>query len=325
MANPSWEKVAQESELPFFPLEEASKEAIAASLKKACLGAHLLVSSPLLPIAPLVAKASGIPWVPSVLSPLQLALATANAPAFSPLLEARQKAIAAWEAFASDKKKGSLAHAWEETPLILAFFSEVFAPREAFWPKQVSTVGFLFPGDEKRLAYPLPEAFLAEGPPPVVVSGSSWAWMEEKDFFSAAEIAIAALGLRGIFLIGKKAFLPSLPNCLGLAYAPHHLLLPRASAIIHHGGIGTLAAALRAGIPQVVVPQGLDQPDNAKCLQSLGAGEIAGADAESIAEKLAMVLDDIKIQNKINEISKVIEKQNAILETMEAIEEFIYF
>ena len=53
-------------------------------------------------------------------------------------------------------------------------------------------------------------------------------------------------------------------------YVPHSALLPRAAAVVHHGGIGTSAQALRAGVPQLVVPFFADQHDNAARLGRLG-------------------------------------------------------
>ena len=53
-------------------------------------------------------------------------------------------------------------------------------------------------------------------------------------------------------------------------YAPHSLLFPRAAAIVHHGGIGTLAQALRSGRPQLIVPYFADQLDNAARTARLG-------------------------------------------------------
>lgn len=55
-------------------------------------------------------------------------------------------------------------------------------------------------------------------------------------------------------------------------YAPFGSLVPRAAALVHHGGVGTLAQALRAGCPQLVMPMAFDQPDNAVRLERLGVG-----------------------------------------------------
>jgi rhamnosyltransferase subunit B len=76
--------------------------------------------------------------------------------------------------------------------------------------------------------------------------------------------------------------------------APFSLLFPRCSAVIHHGGIGTCAEALAAGIPQMVVPFGFDQPDNATRLLHLGVGKFLDVDRMShirIAEVLKELME----------------------------------
>lgn len=81
--------------------------------------------------------------------------------------------------------------------------------------------------------------------------------------------AIRATGHRGI-LVG----LPSVPgdDMLSVSSAPHGRLLPRCAVTVHHGGSGTVAATLLAGIPTVVVPQGLDQPFWARRVAEAGVG-----------------------------------------------------
>ena len=64
-----------------------------------------------------------------------------------------------------------------------------------------------------------------------------------------------------------------MPETIGVFdYAPHNLVMPRASVIVHQGGVGTTAQALRAGRPTLVVPFGVDQPDNARRVVELGVG-----------------------------------------------------
>ena len=81
-----------------------------------------------------------------------------------------------------------------------------------------------------------------------------------------------SLGLRALFLTGDASQLPATlpPAIRHVDYAPFSLLLPRVRAIVHHGGVGTLAQVLRAGVPQLVVPQAYDQFDNASRLVGLG-------------------------------------------------------
>jgi rhamnosyltransferase subunit B len=86
--------------------------------------------------------------------------------------------------------------------------------------------------------------------------------------------------------------LPPLPESIAhAAYLPLDVLLPRVSAFVHHGGIGTAALALRAGVPQVMLPTFSNQYDNARRVAALGCGvTLEGArDAEAIAAAIRHV------------------------------------
>jgi rhamnosyltransferase subunit B len=82
-------------------------------------------------------------------------------------------------------------------------------------------------------------------------------------------------GRRGLLLTQFREQLPArLPaGVLHFDYLPFSTVLPRTAALVHHGGIGTTAQAISAGIPQLVVPFAHDQPDNAVRVQGLGVGD----------------------------------------------------
>jgi UDP:flavonoid glycosyltransferase YjiC (YdhE family) len=97
-------------------------------------------------------------------------------------------------------------------------------------------------------------------------------------FFRAAAAACERAGVRGLLLTKFRELLPArLPSTVRhCAFAPFRQLLPLCGAVVHHGGIGTTAAALQAGCPQVVLPLAWDQPDNAARVARLGAGLALG-------------------------------------------------
>jgi rhamnosyltransferase subunit B len=69
-------------------------------------------------------------------------------------------------------------------------------------------------------------------------------------------------------------------------------------AFVHHGGIGTLSQGLAAGVPQLIMPMGHDQPDNARRLVRLGAGDVLPPKRftpERVAEKLRHLIRDAEI------------------------------
>lgn len=161
---------------------------------------------------------------------------------------------------------------WRFSPqLILGLFPDWFGSAPD-WPPQLSTVGFVRydQGETKELPAAVRD-FLDAGPPPVVVTFGS-AMRLGRPYFEAAVEACGLLGVRGL-LLGRSGdqIPPVLPPGVAHAdYAPFSLVLPRAAAVIHHGGIGTTAQALTAGVPQLVMPLAFDQPDNARRLERLG-------------------------------------------------------
>jgi UDP:flavonoid glycosyltransferase YjiC (YdhE family) len=120
--------------------------------------------------------------------------------------------------------------------------------------------------------------FLAAGSPPIAFTPGS-AMRHGDDFFDAALGMCQRLNSRGIFLSRHKDHVPSNlpPEVLHVDFVPFSKLLPSCSAIVHHGGIGTCAQGLSAGIPQLVISMSHDQPDNGRRLERLGVGAVIPA------------------------------------------------
>lgn len=114
-------------------------------------------------------------------------------------------------------------------------------------------------------------SFLADGPPPLVVSLGSFVPFAAQPFYRrAAEIALE-LKMRAVLLTQVDPGIAD-PSIMVADYAPHSLLFPHAAAIVHHGGVGTTGQALRSGKPQMIVPFTGDQFDHAKRIERLGVG-----------------------------------------------------
>jgi UDP:flavonoid glycosyltransferase YjiC (YdhE family) len=119
------------------------------------------------------------------------------------------------------------------------------------------------------------DAFLAEGDPPLLFSQGS-AVRDVRDFFAVSAQVAQQLGRRAVFLTPHAEQIPpSLPPGVRyFGFVPFRLP-KRAAAHIHHGGVGTIAYTLAAGIPQLTVPiTPLDQPDNCWRLARLGVSDI---------------------------------------------------
>ena len=163
---------------------------------------------------------------------------------------------------------------WQHSPeLVVGLFPDWFAPPQADWPPNVRLTGFVTHDRSHDQASPDPalDAFLDAGPPPILFTAGT-AMRHARDFFANSVAAARRLGRRALLLTQYPEQLPDpLPEgCATFRYVPFSQVLPRAALLVHHGGIGTAAQALAAGIPQLVMPHGHDQPDNAQRLVGLG-------------------------------------------------------
>lgn len=165
---------------------------------------------------------------------------------------------------------------WIHSPqLVIGLFPKWFAPPQPDWPQNVSLTGFpLWDERDIRSTSEELEGFLGSGDPPLVFTAGS-AMLQAKQFFEVSADVCNATGRRGLLLTQFREQLPAhLPaEVRHFEYIPFSTVLPRSAALIHHGGIGTTAQAISAGIPQLIVPNAHDQPDNAVRVRRLGIGD----------------------------------------------------
>ncbi|MGA4800408.1 glycosyltransferase [Streptomyces lavendulocolor] len=141
---------------------------------------------------------------------------------------------------------------------------------------------------------PLPaglEAFLAAGEPPVYVGFGSMALRGAGDIAAVAVEAVRAQGCRVVIARGWADLSPvdDKDDCFVVGEVNHQALFGRVAAVVHHGGAGTTTAAARAGAPQVVVPQMVDQPYWAGRVAALGIGAAHDGPAPTV-ESLSAAL-----------------------------------
>lgn len=164
----------------------------------------------------------------------------------------------------------------QSTQCVIGLFPDWFAAPQPDWPVPTHLVGFPL-WDNGDGQYPLThevQEFLSAGDPPIVFTpGSAGATMQR--FFRESVDAVAQLGLRAMLVTNHPQQLPAqLPRGMrAFGYLPFSALLPRVALLVHHGGVGTLAQAIRAGVPQLVVPNAFDQFDNAWRVRRLGLGD----------------------------------------------------
>ncbi len=155
--------------------------------------------------------------------------------------------------------------------LNLALFSKQLGRQQDDWPRNVVQTGFVLYDPAGATPPAGLEEFLSRGPPPITFTLGSAAVMDPGRFFEESAEAVRRLGTRGLLLMGKNAPPSRLPPELFAAeYAPYSSVFPRSSCVVHQGGVGTTAQAMRAGIPQLVMPYAYDQPDNAARMVRLG-------------------------------------------------------
>ena len=189
---------------------------------------------------------------------------------------------------------------WLSPDRILAMYTEWFAPESARASDQLRFVGF--PLDDGWTNHRGNDEQEFDDAPIVFTAGT--AHQHSKDFFRQAVDACSKLNRPGLLLSTHRDNFPaSLPSFIKtLSFAPLGQLLPKASAIVHHGGIGTTSQAFVSGIPQIVRPNAFDQFDNATRVQRLGCGLWLRKDRE-LAEAIGRVLNDSGIKNRCEEVA----------------------
>ncbi|MFI7500441.1 glycosyltransferase [Streptomyces sp. NPDC049687] len=152
---------------------------------------------------------------------------------------------------------------------VLCAFSPTVVPRPSDWGPNVHVTGF-WHHDQPMWKPPRRLLdFLAGGPPPVYVGFGSMRTADPRATDTLVRTALRRANLRGV-LPGDPA--TSEEGLLVVDDTPHDWLFPRMAAVVHHGGAGTTASALRAGRPSLVCPFFGDQPYWAARVRALGTG-----------------------------------------------------
>jgi rhamnosyltransferase subunit B len=199
---------------------------------------------------------------------------------------------------------------------VLAVFCPPLGSPQPDWPAHVHVTGFARYAQKAELDAPL-RAFLDDGPAPLVFTLGSTAVHMGAGFLRESLAAAVRLNQRAVLFTGSPPMRAKLPAHLppgihAVDYAPHAALFPRASVIVHHGGIGTSSEALYAGKPMLVVPHGFDQPDNAARLKRLGVAEVLAAGryrADQAAPLLQNLLDNASRAQRAQALAAILRDQ----------------
>ncbi len=219
-----------------------------------------------------------------------------------------------------------ILNAWWNSPdRVIGLFPDWFAAPQADWPPQTRLTGFpRYDESETFAADPDLDAFLDAGPAPVAFTPGS-AMHHGAAFFRHSVDACRRLGRRGLLLTRHAGHLPTpLPATVRhVPFAPFSRVFPRCAAVVHHGGIGTTAQALAAGVPQVVTPFAHDQFDNAERVRRLGVGRTVKAKrytARSATRALAAVLSDPAVAAACRAVATRLVDDDSVERTCDLIE-----
>lgn len=173
-------------------------------------------------------------------------------------------------------------------------FSQHVLPRPADWPQSSQVTGYWFFDQRQWHPSDALREFLATGAKPVYIGFGSMVSSNAKAFTQTVLDAVKKSGLRAVLATGWGGLDgddgPQDEQIFFLRHAPHDQLFPLMSAAVHHGGAGTTAAAVRAGIPSVIVPFFGDQPFWASCLNRHGVAPPAVERKSLTADALASAL-----------------------------------
>ena len=213
---------------------------------------------------------------------------------------------------------------------IIGSYSPIISPKPDDWGKNIYLTGYWFL-DPPANWQPPPTLmnFNNAGAPPVYIGFGSMANRSPQKTTQLVVDALARTGQRGILAAGwgglDQTLLPD--TIFALDSVPHTWLFPRMAAIIHHGGAGTTAAGLRAGLPSMLVPHMGDQHFWAKRVEELGVGPQSiprrKLTAERLANAITIATKDQDMQARAAALGERIRAEDGVGRAIEIIEDFL--
>lgn len=207
---------------------------------------------------------------------------------------------------------------------IIGLFPEWFSSKQSNWPANIQLTGFPIPKGSPADKLPINiKSFLDSGDAPIVFTPGT-GMRQSANFFQESLKACSDLEMRGILLTPYEDQIPDrLPQAIKHSqYLPLTGLLPYSSCIVYHGGIGTCAEALKAGIPHLVMPMAFDQFDNANRLKRLGVGDDVDKNdynRKTVNKKVTKLLNSINVKNSCASIKEKVKNSNGVSTACDAI------
>jgi UDP:flavonoid glycosyltransferase YjiC (YdhE family) len=214
--------------------------------------------------------------------------------------------------------------------LVVHGYSRHVVPHPPDWPANLYTTGYWFLDDARDWQPPADLLhFLEAGEPPVCIGFGSMTGRDPQAMTRLVVDAAVQSGRRAVLLSGwagiGDANLP--PSIFCLDAAPHDWLFPRMAAVVHHGGAGTTAAGLRAGVPSVIVPHLGDQPFWGQRVEALGVGPRAiprpKLTSTALSEAIVVATSDVAMRRRTADLSARIAAEDGIGTAVGLIEQFL--
>jgi sterol 3beta-glucosyltransferase len=226
----------------------------------------------------------------------------------------------------SDKKNPFSLHGTPESPTFISCSNFVF-PRPKDWSSGIYCEGYWFLDELGSWSPPEDlRKFIAKGDPPVYIGFGSLG--NRADVQQAARISMQAIelaGMRAILSFGKISddLVKNLPDKIFfLENAPHSWLFPKMSVVVHHGGAGTTAEGLRAGIPSIIIPHSNDQFAWGRRVFELQAGPLPIPRKKLTTEGLAYTLrasQSMEIRKSAESLGRNIRSENGVQKIAEIV------
>jgi UDP:flavonoid glycosyltransferase YjiC (YdhE family) len=224
-------------------------------------------------------------------------------------------------------RRVNYARQWQRHSPVIYAFSPSVVPKPRDWGDHVEVTGYWFLDRESGWQPPPGLArFLAAGPPPVYVGFGSMSTRSPQETTELVLRALSQTGQRALLSSGwgglSELDLPE--NVFQVEAVPHDWLFPQMAAVVHHGGAGTTAAGLRAGVPSLIVPFFMDQHFWGRRVAELGAGPPPiprkQLSVERLAEGITVAVTDEKMRRRAAELGGIIRAEDGVARAVEAID-----
>lgn len=320
-------------------------------LRRAVEEADVLISGEIVYAAKSVVEKTGVKWITTSLSPISMF--SAHDPSVFPnaqwlenfrflgsgfhkfLFSAIRGSLKDWylpykkfrRELGLDPKHDPIFEDKFSDLLHLAMFSKVLAKPQPDWHSPTLQTGFCFYDGQHDLGV-MPEGletFMKAGDPPIVFTLGSAAVLDAGTFFEESIRAANRLGWRAVVIYGTFNEPPEGldESIIAVDYAPYSRIFPLAACVVHQGGVGTTAQALRAGVPQLIMPYSHDQPDNAARCVRLGVARTIDREeyiAENASAEIERLLADLDYKARAVEAANDVRSEHGTRTACDAIE-----